>query len=148
MGGGWSTELRSAFDGLCVYSGNKNSGKALCNTPLKAHAWKKMGDYANSFMCAKIDKEIKMKDRAPHLPKMDTENLEKWTRVGENSDKITFQSKYHGKLPKGSGIESVSKITRPITIVADVMSPKADCLSFSIFNKDRKDDGGLLMEPG
>lgn len=145
---GWNAQLKAAFEGICVYTGTQGSGKAICNIPLKKHNWEKMSDDANSFMCAKITKEDTKRERAPHLPKMILENLEAWTRIGPNEDKMKFKTSYHGKLPKGSAIESLSKISRPVTIYAEIMSPKSDCMSFSIFNKDRSDNGGLMMVPG
>jgi len=145
---GWNAELKAAFDGLCTYTGKQGSGKALCNVPLKKHEWRHMADDTNSFMCARVLGTKVMKERAPHLKRMILENLELWSRIGVNEEKIDFPTKYHAKLPKGTSIESISKFGRPVTVTAEVMSAKESCLSFSIFNTDRADDGGLMMSPG
>ena len=50
------------------------------------------------------------------------ENLQDYSRIGANEDKIVFPTKLEAKLAKGTAIESVSKVGRPITIVAEVMA--------------------------
>jgi len=74
---GWDSDLASAFDGLCVYTGKEGGGKAMCNVPLKTHKWQELGDSTNSFMCVKVLETIKPKlktfkaelEQFDHIPK-------------------------------------------------------------------------------
>ena len=50
---GWST-IASEWDGLCAYTANHGSPKALCNHAAGSHAWQTPAQ-SPKFMCARVE---------------------------------------------------------------------------------------------
>merc|ERR1719242_2169820 len=63
------SEIKSRWDGVCSYTGDKGNGKALCNVPQNTHSWLALPQGSTTFVCGRIGQFTVVLDGRKDIPK-------------------------------------------------------------------------------